>query len=132
MSKQQSLDDLLLDETNYNEDLLTGVLAPYVRIGDSSGAFVPTDEFDSLEAREQVAIVLLYRKAAFELGLADSENASPKEVAEASGIKHNTVKPTVRELHEDGLVVNDDSRYSVPPYNYESLQKLIDGGSDER
>lgn len=132
MSTQQSLDDLLLDETDFNENLLAGVLAPYVRIGDTSGAFVPTEEFEALEAMEQVAIVLLYRKAAFELGLAESEDASPKEIAGVSGVKHNTVKPAVRELADEGLVENEDGRYTVPPYNYDSIRQFIEGEKDER
>lgn len=127
MTQQKTLDDLLVSEDDLNEELLTEVLAPYVRIGDDSGAFIPTDEFESLQSTEKVAVFLLYRKAAYELGLADDEGATPLEVTEASGINHNTVKGAVRELDEENLVQNEDGEYSVPAYGYDSVQELIRG-----
>lgn len=127
MTQQKTLDDLLVNEDDLNEELLTEVLAPYVRIGDDSGAFIPTDEFESLQSTEKVAVFLLYRKAASELGLADDEGATPMEVTEGSGMNHSTVKGAVRELDEKNLVQNDDGKYSVPAYNYDSVRELIGG-----
>lgn len=127
MSQQKSLDDLLVSEDDLNEELLTEVLAPYVRIGNDSGAFIPTAEFESLTSTEKVAVFLLYRKAAYELDLADDEGATPLEVTEASGINHNTVKTAVRDLDEENLVQNEDGEYSVPAYKYDAVREFIGG-----
>jgi predicted transcriptional regulator len=129
---QQSLEDLLVDEDELTEELLTRTLSPYAGIGNESGAFVPTERFNSLESKSQTTVVLLIRKAAYELDLAEDEGASPKEIAELSGINHNTVKTAVRELADMNLVVNNDGRYSIPTYNYESARDLIQEADDER
>lgn len=128
MSAQKSLDDLIVDEEQLNESLLAETLAPYAGITSESGAFVPTDEFGELRSDAQTAVVLLHRKATFELGLVDEEGAAPRQIAEASGINHNTVKTAVRELDKRGLVANDGGVYTIPTYNYEKAAELIQGG----
>lgn len=132
MSQQSKLDDLLVEEDDLNESLLTGVLSPYVRIGDDSGAFLPTEEFESLTSTTQAAIVLLYKKAAFELGFSEEEGAGPMAIAEESGMNHSTAKGAVRSLDQENLVDNDNGVYTVPPYNYDSVQRLIEDDGDER
>lgn len=127
----QSLDDLLVDEEEFNESMLTEVLAPYVRIGDDSGTFMPTDAFDSLSAAEQTAVVLLYRKAAHELDLSENDGGTPMEISEASGINYNTVKTAVRDLDDEGLVANDDGEYSIPGYNFDAVREFLQGDDDE-
>lgn len=126
MTTQTELDDLLVDEQSLNEEQLKEVLAPYAGIGNDSGAFVPTDKFGDLNSFQQTAVVLLHRKAAHELGLAEKEGVSPSEIASASGINHNTVKPAVRQLDEDGIVENHNGEYTVPTYNYDKVRELIE------
>ena len=132
MAQQSSLDDLLVDEQGFNESLLTDVLSPFVGIGDTSGALIPTEEFRELSSTAQTAAVLLARKAAHELGLSEDEGASPLEISEISGINHNTVKTAVRKLDEMDLVENDDGEYSIPSYIFDLAKDLIQGGRDER
>lgn len=127
MTSQSSLDDLLVSEENMTEGLLTDVLSPYVQIGDRSGAFVPTEEFHELNALQQTAVVLLFRKAAHELDLADSEGAGPSEIAQEAGLNHSTVRDKVRELDDRSLVVNEDGVYTVPAYCYDQVREVIAG-----
>jgi DNA-directed RNA polymerase specialized sigma24 family protein len=127
MSAQQSLDDLIVDEEQLNESLLTEIVAPHAGIASESGDFVPTGEFTDLKSDAQTAVVLLHRKAAFELGLADEEGATPSQISQASGINHNTVKTAVRELDEEGIVSNDGGSYTIPTYNYERAAEIIQG-----
>jgi predicted transcriptional regulator len=124
---QAKLEDLLIDEEGLNEGLLAGVLAPYVNIGDESGAFAPTTEFKSLDTTQQTVVALLYQRAAHELDFVEQEGASPSEIAESTGINHNSVKTAVRNLDELGLVVNDGGEYSIPPYNFDQAEELIEG-----
>ena len=126
MPQQTSLDDLLVDEEDRHEELLTTTLSPFLGIGDSSGALIPTEEFEKLSSVPQTALVLLGRKAAYGLDLADEEGATPKEISEISGINYNTVKSAVRELDEEGLVDNSDGCYTVPPHSYDQVKALIE------
>lgn len=127
MTAQSTLEDLLVSEEELNEGVLAEVLSPYVQIGESTGAFVPTEEFGSLKGVQQTAVVLLYRKAANALGLADEEGATPSEISDLSGMNHNTVKAAVRELDDQNLVENDSGTYSVKTYNYGPIRDLIQG-----
>lgn len=124
---QSPLEDLLVDEEELNEGLLTGVLAPYVKIGKSSGVFAPTPEFQSLDTTQQTAVALLYQRAAHELGYAEEPGTSPSEIAESTGINHNSVKTAVRKLDDKGIVKNEGGVYSIPPYSFEAAKDLIEG-----
>lgn len=124
MSKS-NLEDLLVDEEELNEGLLTGVLAPYVKIGKSSGVFAPTPEFQSLDTTQQTAVAVLYKRAAHELGFTEEPGATPSEIAESTGINHNSVKTAARKRDDMGLVKNDDGVYSIPPYSFDAAEELI-------
>lgn len=132
MAQQSTLDDLLVEEDDLNESLLTDVLSPYIGIGDESGAFLPNEKFESLNSTKQAAIVLLYKKAAYELDLSEEEGAGPMAIADASGMNHSTAKTAVRSLDEKNLVENNNGEYTVPPYNYDSVRRLIEGDGDEQ
>lgn len=132
MSQQSTLDDLLVEEDDLNESLLTDVLSPYIDIGNKSGAFLPNEKFESLTSAKQAAIVLLYKKAAYELDLSEEEGAGPMDIADASGMNHSTAKTAVRSLDEKNLVENEGGEYTVPPYNYDTVQRFIEGDGDEQ
>lgn len=132
MSKQSTIDDLLVDEDELNESLLTDVLSPYIGIGNESGALLPNEKFESLTATEQTAIVLLYKKAASERGLSEEEGAGPTGIADASGMNPSTVRTALSRLSEKNLVENEGGEYTVPPYNYDRVQRFIEGDGDEQ
>lgn len=132
MTQQKPLDDLLVDEDDFNESMLTDVLAPFVGIGDTSGTLIPTAKFEELSAAAQTAVVLLARKATYELGLSEEEGATPLDISKISGINHNTVKTAVRDLDEMNLVANDGGEYTVPTYNYDKAKELIMSDHNER
>lgn len=125
MATQNTLDGLLVDEDSMNEELLAETIAPYAGIGNNSGDFVPNPQFTELSSDAQVAVVLLYRKAAHELDFSVEVSATPKEITETSGVNHNTVKGAVRRLDDQGLVSNSDGEYHIPTYNYEAVKELI-------
>lgn len=116
-----------MDEQELNEEILAEVLSPFVRIGNESGDFIPTDEFEALNSTKQTAVVLLYQKAAFELDLAEQKGGTPQDISNISGINHNTVKTAVRNLEEDNIASNEDGLYSIPSYNYREVEALIEG-----
>ncbi len=129
MTEEQSkLDDLLIDEEQLNEELLTEVLSDYIRIGSESGNLVTQAPFRELNSRRKVLVVLLAQKARFELDLAESEWMTPTEINNASGVAKGTVYPAVRELDGDrGLAESDDGSYRIPSHNLHRARDYIRG-----
>ena len=113
----ESLNDLVVDEAELDQRLLTSILAPFARIAKPSGRPAFTPEFSALAEGDKILVYLLARKAAVRLGLlSDDEGASPKEIAIETGVKYGTVKPSVISLANKSLVASKDGKYSVPNY----------------
>lgn len=126
-SPQSTLKDLLVDEEQMNEELLTNLLSDYVGIGSESGSLVPTPAFENLTAKQQIVVVLLAQRARYELEMVESEQLTPSEISADSGIKTGTIYPSVRELEEDDIAVSNDGSYHIPPYNFTKAKQLIRG-----
>lgn len=121
------LDELVVDETEIDRDLLAGILAPYVRLTRSGGKPIFTAPFATLAAAEKILVFLLARKAAVSLELAvGPEAASPKEISELTGIPHGTVKPTVIGLVKRGLLAKDEGSYSVPAHALLTIKEVLE------
>lgn len=126
-SEQRSLEDLLVDEEELNEELLYDLLSDYVRIGNESGNLVPQPAFEDLTAKQKITVILLAQKARYELDKAETEWLTPTGISEESGIKTGTIYPSVRDLEEDDVIVSDDGEYRVPPYNFTTAKRFIEG-----
>lgn len=130
-SEQSSLQDLLIDENQLNEELLAEVLSEYVRIGKDSGGLYPRAPFSELNSFRKTAVILLAQHAREALGLAESEWLKPSEIAKISKIKKGTIHPAVRELEDMGLAENDDGSYRIPGPNLLRTKEFIEGEGDE-
>lgn len=120
------LDDLIVDETELDRDLLAGILAPYVRLSRGSGKPIFTPAFATLPASNKVLVFLLARKAAVSLELAPGpESASPKEIAESTSIPHGTVKPVVIGLVKRGLLQGKAEAYSIPSHALFTIKEVL-------
>lgn len=124
---QSTLEDLLVNEEQMNEELLTNLLADYVGIGSDSGSLVPKPAFEELTAKQQIVVVLLAQRARYELEMVESEQLTPSEISEESGIKTGTIYPSVRDLEEDDIAVGNDGSYHIPPYNFTKSKQFIRG-----
>ncbi|WP_152043482.1 hypothetical protein [Salinigranum salinum] len=124
---QSKLEDLLVDEEQMNEELLTNLLADYVGIGSDSGSLVPTPAFEELTAKQQIVVVLLAQRARHELEMVESEQLTPTEISEESGIKTGTIYPSVRDLEDEDIAVGNDGSYHIPPYNFTKAKQFIRG-----
>lgn len=123
---QLTFEDLLVDEEEVNETLLTETLVDYIRIGDESGNLVPQNAYEELTNREKVIVVLLAQHALEGLDMTDQEWWSPTEIAEKSGIKKNSVYPAVRELDDADVVKNDDGAYRIPTHSLETAKRELE------
>ena len=122
---QSTFDDLLIDEEEVSETLLTETLINYIRIGDESGSIVPQDAYEDLTNREKVVIILLAQHALKGLDMADKQWLTPSEISERSGIKKGSVYPAVRELDDKGIVDNNDGSYQIPTHSLETAKRHI-------
>lgn len=130
-SENLTLDDLVVDEEEINEELLAEILQEFVRFGKQSGEIIFQPGFENLTAKGKIAIVLLSKRAQFERGEIETEWVSPSEVQEITGISKGTVNPTLRNLYEDGPAENNDGKYRVPPYKLQRIKELVEDAYDE-
>lgn len=129
--EQSSLEDLLVDERELNEEMLAETLSDFIRIGQDSGGLYPRTPFTGLNSYRKTAVILLAQHAKEALGLADTEWLTPSEIAEAAGMKKGTVYPAVRKLEERGLAESDDGSYRIPAPNLADVQRYIEEADDE-
>lgn len=127
MSDQTSLEDLLVDEDELNEELLAGTVGKYVSIGKESGDLVPNQEYTELDSKKKIIVALLAQKARFELEMAEEEWLSPSEISETSGVKVGTVYPSVRDLTSEGVLIDDDGDYMIPSVKIEQAKDYLAG-----
>ncbi len=125
MSDQSSLEDLLVDEEQLNEELLANTVGEYVNIGKDSGDLIPDEAYNDLTAREKVVVALLAQKARSELDMAEEEWLSPSDLSELSGVKKGTIYPAVRDLADDGVARDKDGEYMIPSVKVEEAKEYL-------
>src|SRR5438094_8413102 len=92
----ETLEDLIVDETEMDRALLHEVLAPYVRLSRDTGQIIPTAAFAELSATGNVIVHAISRKAGCALGIHQGpETARSTAVSGTTGVKDRTTKPTV-------------------------------------
>lgn len=127
MTEQKSFEDLLVDEEEVNEALLTETVIDYVQIGQQSGDLTAKPAYDELTAAEKLTIVLLAHRARVGLGLADDEWLEASKVVSLSGLKDGTAYPALRRLADDNVVrTTDDGEYKIPAMNVEQARAYLE------
>lgn len=127
MTEQSSLEDLLVDEEQLNEELLAETVGKYVNIGKDSGDLIPHKKYNDLNSRKKAIVALLAQKARFELEMTDEEWLSPSELSDLSGVKKGTIYPAVRELADEGVVRDEDGEYMIPSVKVEKAKEYLMG-----
>jgi len=114
-SKEDPLKSLIVDAKEVDRSLLASCLRGKTGVDAETGEVHLLSGFHSLNARQKVLTVLLGRKAAFLLGLSDSEYLAAKDVIRESGLPDGTVYPTLKRLKDERIASQDhESRYYVP------------------
>lgn len=129
--EKTTLDDLLVDEEELSEELISSLLEKYIRIGKQSGELLPEPSFQELSTKQKTAVTLLTQRAKHKLDVAESEWLSPSEISSLSGVKKGTIYPVVRTLEEEGIAENEDGSYRIPGHGVRKVQQLIEEGDDE-
>jgi len=124
---QDELEALVVDGQELDRKLVAQILSPYVRLDRAARDIRPLDGWDSLNAKQQILVYLLARKAmvALDFGL-EEEGATPTEVSEETGLKSGTAKPRLRTLLSDRVISQDQrKRYFVPNYALAKVRQLL-------
>lgn len=125
MSEDSSLEDLLVDEKQLNEELLANTVGEYVSIGRGGGDLIPNELYQDLTSRKKVVVALLAQKARFELEMAEDEWLAPSELSELCGVKKGTIYPAVRDLADEGVVRDEDGAYMIPSVKVEQAKEYL-------
>lgn len=130
MPDQKSFDDLLVDEEEVNEALLTETVIDYVQIGEQSGELIAKPPYDELTAPKKLTVVLLAHRARVGLDMADDEWLEASEAVSLSGLKEGTAYPALRGLAGDDIVrTTDDGKYKIPAMNVERARAYLEDES---
>ena len=122
---QATFEDLLIDEEEISENLLSETLIDYVRIGQDSGNVIPQEPFEDLTNQQKLTIMLLAQHALTELDFTEEAWLTPSAIAKRSGMKKGSVYPTVRDLNEDGIAESDNGAYQIPVHNLEAAKRIL-------
>lgn len=129
MTDDDPLRELLLDAAEVDRTAIAGALKGRIGIDSKSGRLVLSPGFNSLDSRRKVLAVLLARKAAHLLKLADQETIGHRHIVEVSGLPSGTVAPALKSLREARLVAQDDAKaYYVPASQINAAVAVVASG----
>jgi len=57
--------------------------------------------------------------------MVEDEWLTPAEISELTGVKKNTVYPSVRKLTDEGVVSDGDGQYMIPSVKIEEAKKYL-------
>lgn len=117
---------LFVSKEELNRGLLTEVLAPFIRLSSETGEILLLPRFAQLTNGAKIVVFLLARKAVKYAGLPlDTEAATPKEISDKTGVKYDSVKPTVSALYKRRILQKSDDRYFVPDHAVLTVRDMI-------
>ncbi|SFL21755.1 hypothetical protein SAMN04487950_2858 [Halogranum rubrum] len=120
------LDEVFVDETTIDEKRVASILNNYAQIGENSGRLIPNSEYDALTAKDKILVTLVAERAKLIREEVESASLGPSAISNASGVAEGTVKPTVRDLAEDGLIRDDEDGYSVEPSKLRLVENRLE------
>jgi len=120
------LEDVFIDDAKMDEERVAAILRIYANVGESTGRLQPTENYDKLTAGEQVLVTLVAQQGRVLRGDIETAAIGPKKIAEISGVKVGTVKPTVRSLVDDGLIEDGEEGYYISPTSLPRVMEELD------
>lgn len=125
MSEDSPLEDVLVDDEELNEVLLSNTVSKYAKVGSESGRLVPEDPYRNLPSKGKLVVGLLAQKVRFELDLVEQEWLTPTELADLTGVKKGTVYPAVRDLADLGIAESNDGSYRIPTVKINAAKEFL-------
>ena len=121
---EDKLQDLVVS-TDYLTDIQYELLKGFVRLEKKKGELYFLDAFEELRPAQKIIVVLLAFRVKSKLGLPTMlDEGSPKGIVRLTGLPPGTVKPSLRSLHKDRLVDQDeDGKYFIPDHAMPRVRK---------
>jgi hypothetical protein len=127
MNSNDPLRQLLVDAAQVDRERIAGVLKDRVLIDSTSGSLVLLPEYRRFNAYRKILAVLLARKAAVLLDLADTDALTNKQVTELTRLRPGTAAPGVRDLREMHLLdQNSNKAYFIPNSHISAVIEFIE------
>ena len=123
-----TLEELLVSGDQLDQELVSTVLRPVLRIDRDNLAIRPEEGWTRLSAKAKVGAYLLARKAMVALGLLQDEGSRPAEIIRATGLPRGTVHPTLKDMFESRPKLVDkaaESSYWVPGWAVRDVADVI-------
>lgn len=116
----------LLDDEDFDRELLVNTIEPYVKIGRNSKDVIFRDRFEELTNKEKIIIYLLAKKGLEDLTGSDHLEF-PQTIASSTNVNSNTVRTILNRLKKDDLVKKrSGGNYEVPNYRVEEVAEEVD------
>ena len=121
---------LIVDHAQANRELLANTLDGVLGIDPASRKLLFAPHVRGrFTARARVIAALLGRKALSLLADDYVEGAAPKDLEVELGIAGGTLRPLMKRLAEEGLVVRRDGAYLIPNHLIEEAGRELKGGT---
>jgi len=110
------LSQLITDTDELDRQKLSDLLSGYCVIS-KEGQIRPITNFPTLNAGSKMLVIILAQKAAHALGLADTDQISPKQIESISGLPGGTIRSKLMELRQKRIVDSANGNYSIPNHS---------------
>lgn len=125
-SEEKKLEKLFVDEETISEEILYDLLEPYIRFSKKTNEIIPTDNFINLKNELKILITLIAIKALFMLNKRENDKVSPKELEKLTSLKGNTIRPILKRLYDQRIILKDaKGKYFVPPTSISIIRNLL-------
>ncbi len=123
-----ALKDLIVDSGAVAEDMIEKIISAYVRYEIDPPAIVFTPESNTLDNAAKVIVyftaVLGWRYVLDEPPIVSTK---PADLEHALGIPGGTLRPVLKKLKDNHILVISDGHYSIRASNLGAAEKLING-----
>lgn len=110
------LSQLIIDTDELDRQKLTSLLNGYCAIS-KEGQIRPITNFPNLDSTSKILAILLAQKAIQALGLSDTDQISPKQIEQLTGLPGGTVRGRLTNLREQRIVEGVNGTYSIPNHS---------------
>lgn len=117
---------LFVDAQALDKELLANTLYPFARIYEDHGKLQVgfTKEGDALTVRERLLIFFLARKA-LHLEKGADEAITPKDLEAETGISGGTIRPILKQLKDERLVVQVEGGYIARNHALQAINEIL-------
>lgn len=127
VTSHDPLKELVVDAHEMDRERLASSLSVWARIDPSKNLirFMPGAK-QNATIKQLTLVALLGQMAIKLLNDEREEGLTPSELSQRTGVKGNSLRPQLKALADDGIVLKNDGRkYIVPPQSFDRALALL-------